>query len=129
MIGETVGQLVGFEAENGDIYFGDKVEVCVFFVSPENPDNDNHFRGEVKFVNGSVCIEITEYMVDDSGWKLLSENQRHFPFDADYIEDGKYTIPLFDLCSISGNNGEYLSDNVKIIGNIFQNKDLINQNK
>jgi hypothetical protein len=119
---DSVGQFTGFEDKSENlIYFGNEVMVCVFFVSPENPDNDIHFKGNIIHHNGNTCIEIFEFMTGNLLWKKLSETTSGFPFDADHIEEnGTMIIPLFDLCAMSGNLGEYLSDNVQITGNTFK---------
>jgi hypothetical protein len=119
---DSVGQFTGFEDSSENlIYFGHEVIVCVFFVSPENPDNDIHFKGNIIHHNGNTCIEIFEFMTSNLLWKKLSETTSGFPFDTDYIEEnGTTIIPLFDLCAMSGNLGEYLSDNVQITGNTFK---------
>lgn len=105
------------------IFFDDLITVCVFFVSPENCDDDKHFKGIVVEENGNTCLQILEYDYGD-GWKKLSETTVGFPFDKDWIDedDKTMTVPLFELCAMSGNLGEYCSDNVEIIGNIHQNK-------
>jgi hypothetical protein len=90
-------------------------------VSPENPDNDIHFKGNIIHHNGNTCIEIFEFMTSNLLWKKLCETTSGFPFDTDYIEEnGTMIIPLFDLCAMSGNLGEYISDNVEITGNTFK---------
>jgi len=119
---DSVGQFTGFKDKSENrIYFGHEVIVCVFFVSPENPDNDIHFKGNIIHHNGNTCIEIFEFMTGNLLWKKLSETTRGFPFDVDYIEEsGSMIMPLFDLCAISGNLGEYLPDNIEITGNTFK---------
>ena len=39
-------------------YEGDIIDVCVFLVSPANPDNDQHFRGTLTFDKGAFFFNI-----------------------------------------------------------------------
>lgn len=126
---ETVGQFILINDVNGkNIFFNDIIDVCVFFVSPQNTDNDIHFRGVVIEHELKVCLKIYSFLYDSSGWKKLSDTTRHFPFDTDYIEDDHtFIIPLHDLCAMSGNLGEILEENLEVIGNIHENKELLNE--
>lgn len=108
------------------IFIGDIVEVCVFFVSPENPDEDFHFRGLVTEENGIVNLRISHMMYKGKDWHKISKTTPFFPFDKDCItDDGFCSISLFHLCALSGNLGEYNPANVTIIGNMMQNSELL----
>ena len=41
-------------------------------------------------------------------------------------DDNTFIIPLHDLCAISENYGEILKENLEVIGNVYQNPELLN---
>lgn len=122
----TEGQYTGLKDKNGiKIYINDIIDVCVFFVSPENTDYDIHFRGLVIESELKICLKIYKFLNDSKGWKSITE--QGFPFDLDYKEeDNTYIIPLFDLCAISGNLGNIQEENLDVVGNIHENPELLN---
>lgn len=104
-----------FDLNEKEIRCGDTIEVCVFMVSPQNPDDDHHFRGEVFFDYGSFQIKIREMMSAHTDGKWLPLDWR-CGLDRDMIlDDGTIIMQLFDLCSMSGNLGEYNPENVEIV--------------
>jgi len=115
--GKAAGVEIDLKDQNGDyINFGDELEVCVFLVSPANPDYDVYFRGVVIWHEAKVCISITDFKNNSDDWKSLSDGRpTAFPFDWDCVSDGTFEIPLYDLVSISGNLGDYNHENVEII--------------
>lgn len=125
VIPETVGRFFGEQDETGiDIYQYDIVDVCVFLVSPENPDNDQHFRGWISFERGCFMLNIKHYRdyYNNKG-ELIPLQPKHLPFcNADLNEDGSFSISLYDFMGISGNLNEFISDNIEVVGNIFENK-------
>lgn len=126
--GSIVTRYIGVKDVNDKkIFIDDIIDVCVFFVSPANPDEDIHFRGVVIEHELKVCLKIYSFLYDSSGWKNLSNTTKNFPFDLDYMEDDNtFIIPLHDLCAISGNYGEILNENLEVIGNVYQNTELLN---
>lgn len=108
-------------------YEGDIIDVCIFLVSPSNPDNDQHFRGVIEFENGCFVFVIHKYLNFDgnkSEWVNIKTN--HLPFGVDELdEDGTFTVPYYDFLSMSGNLGEFCEDNIEIIGNIHENPELL----
>jgi hypothetical protein len=123
-------QYTGFNDESDtEIYVKDIVDVCVFLVSPENPDNDHHFRGVIEEENGCIVFVIHKYLKfdgDKSEW--VDIQPRHLPFyEAELDEDGTFTVIFFNFCAISGNLGEYLNENVTIVGNVYTTPELLNQ--
>jgi hypothetical protein len=121
---QTVGQSTGLP--DGTFNF-DIVEVCIFLVSPANPDNDKHFRGVVFYQDGVVQFKIYKYLKFDgkkSEWVALKA--RYLPFeDCELDEDGTFTISYVDFCGISGNLGEFNADNIEIVGNRWDNPELL----
>ena len=126
--GSIVTRYIGVKDVNDTkIFIDDIIDVNVFFVSPQNPDEDIYFRGVIIEHELKVCLKIYSFLNDSSGWKNLSDTTKNFPFDLDYIEDDNtFIIPLHDLCAISGNLGELLEDNLEVMGNIYQNIELLN---
>lgn len=108
-------------------YQGDIIDVCIFLVSPENPDNDQHFRGVIEFENGKFVFIIHKYLkFDGSKTEWVDIQSRYLPFyDEELDEEGTYTVPYFDFLAMSGNIGEFCDDNVEIIGNIYEHPDLL----
>lgn len=108
-------------------YEGDIADVCIFLVSPENPDNDQYFRGVIEFENGMFVFVIHKYLkFDGNKSEWVDIQSRYLPFyDEELDEDGTYTIPYFSFLAMSSNLGEFCDDNVEIIGNIYQHPDLL----
>ena len=125
--GSIITRYIGVKDVNDKkIFIDDIIDVSVFFVSPQNPDEDIHFRGVVIEHELKVCLKIYSFLYDSSGWKNLSDTTKNFPFDLDYMEDDNtFIIPLHDLCGISGNYGEILNENLEVIGNVYQNPELL----
>lgn len=115
-------QYIGEHDENGnDIYESDIVDVCVFLVSPENPDNDQHFRGWISFERGCFMLNITHYKDYSKKGELVPLQARHLPFyEPELEEDGSFAISLYDFMGISGNLGEFISDNIEVVGNVHE---------
>lgn len=108
-------------------YEKDIIDVCIFLVSPSNPDNDQHFRGVIEFENGKFVFIIHKYLKFDgnkSEWINICAKDLPF-YDEELDEDGTYTVPYFDFLAMSSNLGEFNDDNVEIIGNIYQNPELL----
>ena len=104
------------------IYVGDIVDVCVFRVSPSNPDDDHHYRGQIIFENGMYQIKIFGYFYSNTGGVFVPINDKRSPFynDDELLEDGTIVIPFFILVAQSGNLGVYQQENVEVIGNIYE---------
>ena len=126
--GYIVTRYIGVKDVNDKkIFIDDIIDVTVFFVSPQNPDEDISFRGVVIEHELKVCLKIYSFLNDSSGWKKLSETNNGFPFNLDYIEDDNtFIVSLFELCALSGNLGELLEDNLEVMGNVYQNPELLN---
>jgi len=124
---DEIMEFIGEQDKNGlDIYSGHIVDVCIFLVSPSNPDNDQHFRGEVVFENGSFNLWIYQYYdYSYSKGNLVKLKEKHIPFECELDEYGGVTVPLYEFMCMSGNMGEWISDNITIVGNIYQNKELL----
>ena len=119
------GELMQYTGLKG--YEKDIIDVCIFLVSPSNPDNDQHFRGVIEFENGKFVFIIHKYLKFDgnkSEWINICAKDLPF-YDEELDEDGTYTVPYFDFLAMSSNLGEFNDDNVEIIGNIYQNPELL----
>ena len=57
------GELMQYTGLKG--YEKDIIDVCIFLVSPSNPDNDQHFRGVIEFENGKFVFIINNYLKFD----------------------------------------------------------------
>lgn len=125
-----ITELIGRDLWTGEVGFeGDIAELCIFLVSPENPDNDQHFRGLIYFENGSFMFKIYHYLeYDGNKSKWVDIQPKHLPFyEPEMEEDGTFTIPYFYFMGISGNLGEFNPDNVEIVGSIYTTPELINK--
>ncbi len=107
---------------------GDIADVCIFLVSPSNPDNDQHFRGVIGKENGKFIFTIHKYLkFDGSKSEWINIRAKDLPFyDEELDEDGTYTVTYYDFLAMSSNLGEFCDDNVEIIGNVFENPELLN---
>lgn len=124
VISETVGQYIGLDHSNGKLFYDDIIDICVFLVSPSNPDNDQHFRGVVFFENANTCIEITHYLPD--GKTPVPIEEKHLPFyHYEIDEEIGVVFKLFDFAAMSGNLGEWIQDNITLVGNIHDNPELL----
>lgn len=121
-------EVVGRDLWTGEVGFeGDIAEVCVFLVSPENPDNDQHFRGLIYFDTGTFVFKIYHYLkFDGSKSEWIDIEPKYLPFyEPEMEDDGTFTIPYFQFMGISGNLGEFNPDDVKIVGDIYTTPELI----
>jgi hypothetical protein len=108
------------------IYVNDIVDVCIFRVSPENTDDDHHYRGVIGFENGNFVINIYAYLYSNTGGKFIPLKASHLPFyDEELSEDGTYTLPFTWFVGLSGNFATYNTDNVEIQGNIHKTPELL----
>lgn len=123
---ETVGMFTGLKGFEGDI-----VEVCIYLVSPENVDNDQHYRGVITFEDGSFKLKIFQYLTfTEKKSKWIPLESKHLPFyEAELNEDGTFTTLYFDFMAISENLGEFNRDDVEIVGNIHDNSKLLKQDE
>jgi len=121
---KSVGQFTGLK-EN--LFESDIIDVCIFLVSPSNPDNDQHFRGEVIFQNGSWQFKIHNYLrFNDNKSEWVNLKPHYLPFDdVELDDDGTFMVELYSFMCMSGNMGEWLDDNINIVGNIFEHSHLL----
>lgn len=121
VIPESVGQFIEEKDESGkEIYEDDIVDICVFLVSPSNPDYDEHYRGVISF-EGGWMFNIVSYIDYRNGGTVIPIQSKHLPFyEAELDEDGTFSVSLFAFMGLSGNLGEFLDDNIKIIGSIHE---------
>lgn len=125
--GLSIMQYTGLDAiGDKNIYEDDIVDVCIFLVSPANPDDDQHFRGIVTFEDGCFKIQIFQYRdYSYNNGNLVPLKEKHLPFECELDEDGTITVPLYDFMGMSGNMGEWIEDNIGVVGNIHQNPELL----
>jgi len=107
------------------IFIGDYVSICVFTVSPSNPDCDEHFRGYVDMIEGKISFVFKQYMGYD-GWTKIKSTHPFGHIFEDWDEELNWHIPLWDLMFCSGNLGEFENENIRVIGNLFDNPDMLN---
>lgn len=109
------------------IYVGDIVDVCIFRVSPANPDDDHHYRGQIVFQDGMYQIKIFGYFYSNTYGKFIPITEKQSPFynDEELQEDGTILIPFFILVAQSGNLGIYQEELVEVIGNIYETPELL----
>lgn len=109
------------------IYIGDYVSVCVFMVSPSNPDQDEHYRGEIAMIDGSIQFIFKQFMSDagDTGWRKIKPTDPLGHIFEDWDEGLNWHIPLWDLMGFSSNLGEFCSDNIRVIGNVYDNPNFL----
>lgn len=119
---------ISFDDKNEKfIYVGDIVDVCVFRVSPSNPDDDYHYRGQIIFKDGMYQIKIFAFLYSNTDTLFIPITDKKSPFynDDELLDDGTIEIPLFILCATSGNLGVYNEDNVEVIGNIYETPEIL----
>lgn len=100
---ETIGQYIGLKDKNNkEIYYRDIVECCHWFF--DGNEVEEHFIASVGFINGSFTLENikSKYYSDYTGEEL-----------------GKGVCWIGDI--------NFDSDNYKIVGNISENPELLNE--
>lgn len=104
----TVSQYIGVKDTNRkEIYEGDIVKF-------------NEQIGEVVFENGTFGIGFNDYI----NWKRLERNYKDSQIDDNILPVcyNDHFISFAEIYSICNN-----FDDVEVIGNIYENKDLLNQ--
>lgn len=111
---DSVGQFVGVTDEHGnEVFDGDVLEACYKY-------DRLGYNGGVDPDNDCICCGVVEFDNDALQW-VLNIHKAEYPISKQIEEDGCSLFPL----QLFGHEYGYDNCNLKIIGNRFDNPELI----